>query len=187
MDSHEVHSLIAQAQRGDTTALGKLYDLYANRLYRFISFKIPTNEQAEDILQETFLKAWRALPKLSLVDLNFSAWLYKIARNLVNDYYRAVKRRPTPETIENYYDLTSSADTFKETATTFDLAILRQAVTKLSPAYRQILELRFIQEFSVEETAQIMGKTTVAVRITQHRAIKKLNSLLTQDHEPAKI
>lgn len=180
MDSLDVLSTVARAQKGDTAAFGELYDTYANRLYRFISFKIPTRELAEDILQDTFLKAWQALPKLTLENLNFSAWLYRIARNSVNDHYRAVKRRPTPDNIENYYSLTSNSDTLSETAINFDIAIMREVLQKLSPSYRQILELRFLQEFSVEETADIVGKTAVAVRITQHRALKTLNKLLSE-------
>lgn len=185
MDPNEVRALVARAQKGDQTAFGELYDFYANRLYRFISCKIPTREQAEDILQETFFKAWQAIPKLKLADLNFNAWLYKIARNVVNDHYRAVKRRPTPDNLDNYYHLSDSTDILEETDVKFEIEKVRAILNKLPPAYQQVLELRFIQELSVEETANIMGKTAIAVRITQHRAVKKLNLLLINDNESA--
>jgi RNA polymerase sigma-70 factor (ECF subfamily) len=187
MDTEELRDIVERAQKGEKTAFGELYDMHANKIYRFISFKIPTREQAEDILQETFFKAWQALPKLKLEDLNFSAWLYRIARNLVNDFYRVAKRRPTPDNLDDYYDLASSTDTLEEVSTEFDINVMREAVKRLSAHYRQVLELRFIQELSIEETANIMGKTAIAVRITQHRAIKKLNLLLTEDHESAQI
>jgi RNA polymerase sigma factor (sigma-70 family) len=123
MDSPELQDLIARAQKHEQSAFGELYDMYAQRIYRFISFKIATREQAEDILQETFLKAWQALPKLKLEKLYFSAWLYTIARNLVNDHYRTLKRRPTPDDIENYYDLTDNDDPLGDPVTTGQLLL----------------------------------------------------------------
>lgn len=187
MDPKEVLPIIARAKNREQAAFGELYDIYASPIFRFISLKTATREQAEDILQETFFKAWQALPKLSLENLNFRAWLYKIARNLVNDHYRTLQRRPTPDTIENYYNLSSSDDTHETTAKAFDIERLRSIMNQLAPTYRQVLELRFIQEFSVEETAKIMGKTALAVRVAQHRALKKLNLLVIQTDEPYEI
>jgi len=183
MDPKEVLPIVARAKDRDQAAFGQLYDIFSNAIFRFVSLKTATREQAEDIMQETFFKAWQALPKLSLENLNFRAWLYKIARNLVNDHYRALQRRPTPDTIDNYYNLASSDDTHEQTAIAFDIEWLRSIMNELAPNYRQILELRFIQEFTVEETAKIMGRTALAVRVAQHRAIKKLNSLVSNSDE----
>ncbi len=183
MDPQEVLPLVTRAKERDQAAFGQLYDIFSSAIFRFVSLKTATREQAEDILQETFFKAWQALPKLSLENLNFRAWLYKIARNLVNDHYRTLQRRPTPDTIDNYYSLASADDTHEQTALTFDIEWLHSIMNNLAPNYRQILELRFIQEFSVEETAKIMGRTALAVRVAQHRAIKKLNSLVSQSDE----
>ncbi len=161
--------------------------MYASRIFRFISLKIPSREHAEDILQETFLKAWQAMPKLNLTNLYFGAWLYKIARNLMNDHYRKAYRTPKMEDIDEHYDLASQSDTAETVAVTLDLVRVREALPQLKQEYRQVLELRFVQEFSVEETAKVMSKTQVAVRIIQHRALKKLHSFLSieERHEPA--
>ncbi len=177
MEPTELQNLIARAQKHEQSAFGELYDMYAQRIYRFISFKVATREQAEDILQETFLKAWQALPKLRLEKLYFSAWLYTIARNLVNDHYRTLKRRPTPDDIENFYDLADSDDPLDNVASRLEEEKLRSCLNDLPSDYRQVLDLRFLQEFTVEETANIMRKTAIAVRVMQHRAIKKLNIL----------
>lgn len=178
METTEVLSIVARAKEQDQAAFGQLYDFFAPRLYRFISYKIATREQAEDVLQETFLKAWKALPKLSLENLNFSAWLYRIARNLINDHYRALQRRPAPDTIENHYDLSSPDNVMEHVAQGIDVGELKELIETLPSNYKQILELRYLQQFSIEETAKIIGKTTVAVRVAQHRAIKKLHSFL---------
>lgn len=174
MDSNELKALVLRAQQLDQSAFGELYDLFAAKIYRFISYKLPTREMAEDVLQETFMKAWQALPKLNPEKLYFSAWLYTIARNLINDQYRAVKRRPTPDSLDNYYDLATDDDPAENTDEILNKEKLRKILSELPAGYKQVLELRFLQEFSVEETAKVMGKTVVAVRVMQHRAIKKL-------------
>ncbi len=171
----ELHDLILKAKERDQIAFGTLYDLFAAKIYRFISYKLPTREQAEDILQETFLKAWQALPKLTTEKIYFNAWLYTIARNLINDHYRILKRRPTPETIENHYDLASNDDPQTQAADTISRQQLHKALHDLPSLYRQVLELRFLQELSVEETAKILKKTVISVRVMQHRAIRKIN------------
>jgi len=178
MDRTEVLALVTLAKERDEKAFSQIYDLFAESLYRFISYKIPNREQAEDVLQDTFLKAWRALPKLSLDNLNFNAWLYRIARNAINDYYRTLKRRPTPDNLENYYDLSSDSNIEKEVSSNIDIEKLKIAIKNLPNSYQQILDLRFLQEFSIEETAKAMGRTEIAIRVAQHRAIKKLNSIL---------
>lgn len=181
MDSHEIRTLVALAKNRDQVAFGELYDMYASRIYRFISLKVPVREQAEDLLQETFLKAWQALPKLKLENLYFGAWLYKIARNLTNDFYRKVYRTPVQEDIEEHYELAANIDINETISTLFDIERVRAVMPKLKPEYRQVLELRFVQEFSVEETARVMGKSKIAVRLTQHRALKRLHTgLLTK-------
>jgi RNA polymerase sigma-70 factor, ECF subfamily len=180
MDTPEIKDLVVLAKEKDKEAFGELYDIFAARIYRFISIKVKAREHAEDILQETFLKAWRYLPRFNPDQYHFGAWLYTISRNLVNDYYRHMYRHPRTENIDDYIDL-SSPPTIAETA---DLNLAMDKVNlvlpQLNDSYRQVLELRFIQEMSIEETAQIMGKTSLSVRVTQHRAIKKLSALLEQ-------
>lgn len=181
MDSPKVLALVARAKERDQTAFGELYDMYAKPIHRFLKLKVPIREQAEDLLQDTFLKAWQALPSLKLQNLYFRAWLYQIARNLVNDHYRKVYRSPKLEDIDDHQQLASASDTSAAACLSLDLARVSLALPNLKPEYRQVLELRFIQEFSIEETARIMGKTRVAIRLVQHRALKKLNQALTTE------
>ncbi|MDP3986464.1 MAG: sigma-70 family RNA polymerase sigma factor [Candidatus Veblenbacteria bacterium] len=179
MDSVEVLALVKSAQKKDQAAFGKLYDEYAARIYRFIRFKVPDEAQAEDVLQDTFLKAWQALPKLKLDNLNFSAWLYRIARNLVNDHYRKVYRTPTMEDIQEHYELAYHAHIEERLDEKIGLEHVQTVLPKLKLDYRQVVELRFVQELSVPEVAQIMRRTELAVRILQYRALKKLRGLMT--------
>ena len=126
MDKPEILALVEQAQAGHQEAFGELYDVYASEIYRFISLKISTREQAEELLQETFLKAWQALPKLKLQDLYFRAWLYRIARNLVADHYRKLYRTPQLENIEDHYELPGSEDVHREVSVRLEMEKVKQ-------------------------------------------------------------
>lgn len=180
----ELKKLIHQAAAGDEDAFGHIYDEFAEALYKFVKFKITDAEQAEDILQDVFVKAWHGIPKLSLADLNFSAWLYTIAGNTVNDYFRRMYRRPQTVTLSPDFEIASSHDTSRATEIGINTAHVHAALNKLSPDYKQVLELRFIQEFSVEETARILQKTSVSTRVLQYRALKKLESIYKHHLHP---
>ncbi len=183
MDSSEIKVLVAKVQNGDTQAFGELYKVYANCIYKFIHIKVPETAAAEDILQETFFKAWQALPKLKLDNLYFKAWLYRIARNLINDFYRAHYRQPLIDTLDNHLGLSDHSSPVAETSLKLDLARLKIQLAKLPTQYQQVIELRFIQEFQINEVAQIMGRTPLAIRLIQHRALKKLQTLLNSFYE----
>lgn len=180
----ELTKLIRQAANGDEEAFGRIYDEFAEALYKFVKFKVTDQEQAEDILQDVFIKAWKGIPGLTLTDLNFSAWLYTVAGNTVNDYFRRVYRRPQTVTLSPDFEIASPHDTSKATETAINTKHLHAALDKLSPDYKQVLELRFIQEFSVEETARILAKTTVGTRVLQYRALKKLETIYKRHLHP---
>lgn len=182
MDSSAVLGLVKRAQGGEKEAFGELYDQYASRIYRFIKIHLDNDSQAEDILQETFLKAWLALPKLKLENLNFSAWLYKIARNLVNDHYRQTYRRPREEDIAEHFELADKINEANNLDHSMMIEKIKTLIPKLKPVYRQVIELRFVQEFSVYETAVILNRSQVAVRLLQYRALQRLRNLLEQTY-----
>ena len=182
MDSPELLAQVTAAKQGSSEAFGQLYDLLAPRIYKFISFKVQQREQAEDILQDTFIKAWRGLGTLRLEELNFTAWLYRIARNSVNDYYRKVYRQPPALELDEALNVASGESPLTAAIRESDLEHVRNASSKLPAHYRQVIELRFIQEFSVEETAQVVGKSSLAIRLIQHRALKQLRTILSKDY-----
>jgi len=177
-EAMEILEAITKAQQGDSVAFAEIYDCFADRIFKFIRFRVQNREQAEDLLQETFLKAWRGMPSLRLEDLNFSAWLYKVASNTVNDHLRKIYR--TPETLELFDELeiASSDSPEKSLMIESEIAAVRKAMQNLMPQYSEILELRFVRDFSLEETAKILGKSNLAVRLLQHRALKQLRTIL---------
>ena len=182
MNQDDIRKLVSKVQQGDQTAFSELYDEYVDRIYAFIRIKAFGSNEVEDILQEVFIKAWNGCPTLKLEDLNFSAWLYKIASNTLNDYYRKKYRDPQVVGLEQAQETVSDSNSTDETNSNINLEILKANLDKLSDEYKQVIELRFFQEFSVKETAQILNKNSVTIRVWQHRAIKELEHLFT-DYE----
>ncbi len=179
----DILELVQKSQKGDTQAFGQIYDDFAQKIFRYLKLKVSTQEQAEDLLQETFIKAWQGLPKFKSQHGNFSAWLYKIATNAVNDYYRKVYRRPQLVELEQDADIKVPQNEIDAVDQQLQREFLKKGLTALPLSYQQVLELRFIQDFSVKETAEILGKSQISVRITQHRALKKLRIILTSNYE----
>ncbi|QQS23099.1 sigma-70 family RNA polymerase sigma factor [bacterium] len=177
-DQERIIELVRQTQSGDQAAFSALYDEFAQRIYAFIRIKVSGNvEQAEDILQDVFLKAWKGCKSLDLKDLNFSAWLYKVATNTINDYYRKIYREPKAVSIDEARDIAGEDDPAANASRGLEKYIVRETVDKLPPHFKEVIELRFFQDFSVAETARILGRESITVRVWQHRAVKQLQKL----------
>ena len=176
--------LVKQSKSGDKQAFGRLYDEFADRIFRYIKAKINSTQQAEDILQEVFLKAWANINQFELrEDANFSAWLYRIATNAIYDYFRRIYRKPEALELNEQIDKPSAQNLQKEIADKLETEVVYKALEQLPGNYRAILELRFVQGFSVEETAKILGKSNTASRILQFRALKAIRKILPNNND----
>jgi RNA polymerase sigma-70 factor, ECF subfamily len=176
-DNDRILDLVRKTQVGDEVAFALLYDEFAQRIYAFIRIKVITQEQAEDIMQDVFLKAWTGCKTLNLNNLNFSAWLYKVAANTVNDYYRKKYREPLTNPLEDGAEIAGIDSPENNTSDKIQKHVVEETLDKLPLHYKEVIELRFMQDFSVIETARIMGRNAVTVRVWQHRAIKHLEQL----------
>lgn len=172
--------LVLLAKNGDQTAFGGLYDMFSAKLYRFISIKIQNQQQAEDILQEAFIKAWKNLHLFSADEGNFQAWIYRITANCVNDYFRKIYRQPESLELNENIDRPSNENLQKAVADKLETNQLIGAFDLLPVRYKEVLELRFVQDLSLEETAKILNKSNLAVRVLQHRALKKLKEVVKE-------
>lgn len=174
----DISELLSRARAGDQQAFAEIYDSFAQKIFKFISLKIQNRQEAEDVLQDVFIKAYKGLPSLNMARLNFSAWLYKVAGNTINDYFRSKYRKPEPLGIDENFDAADRRSLAKEISAKWDWQIVQTAFNELPVLYKQVLELRFIQNFSPEETARILGKTNLSIRLIQFRALKKLKLML---------
>lgn len=169
---------VSKAQKGDQQAFSLIYDHFVQQIFKFIRYKVQNRQEAEDLLQDVFVKAYKGLPALPLKDLNFQAWLYRVASNSINDHFRKIYRAPETLELDEKFDLADKTSLEHEMENISDMDTVREAFTKLPLLYKQVLELRFLQEFSVEETAKILKKSNLSVRLLQHRAIKKVKGIL---------
>ncbi len=179
----DINQLIGQAQQGNSEAFGRLYDNFAQRIFKYIRLKIQDRQEAEDILQEVFIKAYRGLNALSLANLNFAAWLYKVASNTINDHLRKKYRTPKIVAMDEDFDPPDHASVEQELVRQSDWETAQKAFTHLPPIYKQVLELRFLQDLSLSEVSKILNKSNVAVRLIQHRAIKKVKLVLREKYD----
>ncbi len=159
----------------DPEAYAKLYDLYIKRIYRFVFFKVSSETEAEDITSEVFLKAWNYLSSNKEVK-SFSGLLYRIARNAVIDLYRS-KSNSTEVLIQEGVDYGDQGQWYNDTNNRIETNNLLEALKKLKHEYREVITLRYVEELDVSEIAEITGKGSVAVRVTLHRALKKLKEI----------
>ncbi len=167
--------VIQQVKNGDAEAYGLLYDQYAEVIFRYVYSHLEGRLDAEDLTEEIFLRAWRALPKYDERGLPFSAFLFRIARNSLIDYYRQRKIVSSIEDIE----LQSHEPGPEETVEVrIENRNLRETIAKLREDYRNVLIFRFLSGLSPEETAEVMQRSVGAVRVLQHRALTALKDLM---------
>lgn len=184
LQNMDTNDLIAQAKRGDTEAFGQIHDQFVRRIFKFVRIKIQNQQEAEDVVQETFVKAYKGLASLKMEDLNFSAWLYRIAANTINDTFRKKYRTPEIMAIDENFDLPDTYSLQAEVAMHSDLEIVRASLKTLPPLYKQVLELRFLQDLTLDETAAVIGKNNLSVRLIQFRALKKLKIIIKEKYSP---
>jgi RNA polymerase sigma-70 factor (ECF subfamily) len=171
--------LLDLAAHGNKKAFGLLYEQYLDEIYRFVYISVSDRLEAEDITENVFIKSWEQLPIIysqdSQID-NFRAWLYRIARNLVIDFFRSKKP------VVLHHDIPSDETSPEKVHDQNNLSQrLIHAIMQLEPNYRQIIVLRFINQLSHKEAAQIMHLGYNNVRVLQHRALKKLRVLLSDE------
>jgi RNA polymerase sigma-70 factor (ECF subfamily) len=168
--------LIKRAVGGDASAFGELYQLNLRKIYSYIFYKVGAASDAEDLTEQTFLKAWEAIGRFRDQGLPFSAWLYRLAHNTVIDFHRTSHEAAPLDEIEDRQDGRPGPD--EAAAVRLDIDALRQALKRLTPEQQQVVILRFVHGLDHSEVAAIMGKNAGAVRGLQHRALEALHVLL---------
>lgn len=171
--------LLLKIASGDIKSFGEIYDYYITKIYRFIFFKVPSREIAEDLTSEVFTKTLSYLTNPDKKVKNLQAFLYQTARNLVIDYYRKNNQKEIPllqEGDENYVpDLMSDQNkSKKKIEINLDVIELKKKIKNLKDEYREVIILRYLDEYSIKEIARILDKSNGAVRVLLHRAVKAL-------------
>ena len=183
------HALVDRARKGDSQAFGALYQTYVDRVYSFIVFRVRDSSVAEDLTQEVFLQALRALDAFDWRG-SLAPWLLRIARNTVIDHWRRATRRPEramslleagePDDDEGFIDrlLSVADDADRRAEQLWSRARISAASARLTELQQQVVALRFASGLSIKETSKVMGKSEGAVKNLQHHALKALKRQL---------
>ena len=178
---------VKQAQKGDSTAFEQLVLAHQNQIYRLCFRMVGNAEDAADMVQEAFLKAWRNLDRFQ-GDAAFSTWLYRLASNCCLDFLRSQKRRPTVSmTSEDEEGEEQTVEVADNSATPEETLLqkeeqreIAQAMASLDEEQRQILTLRVVNDLSYTEIAELLTIKEGTVKSRIARARENLRKKLLQ-------
>ncbi len=183
----EDRDVIEQVLRGDNDAFGQLVEKYQTKVYNLALRMCGNEDDAFDLAQEAFLRAWRSLGSFQF-ESAFSTWLFRLSSNICLDFLRAKKRRATvsltmtdDESGESQLDLPDPSKTPEEAVLAAeDRRLLAQAMNELPADQRQILTLRAIDDLSYAEIAEILQLQEGTVKSRLSRARTALRNKLLQ-------
>ncbi len=173
LEKEQIEELVLRAQEGNADAFAELYDHFVDPIHRYIYFRVP-KEDAEDLTEQVFLKSWEKIKQYKPGMKSFSAWVYRIAHNLVVDSYRFKKDKEFVELTPNIPEYKREHNPIKMTEQSLHSDKLKVALSKLKGNYKQIVILKFINELDNSEIAKVLKKSEGSVRILQFRALKAL-------------
>ena len=183
MDLGEERELVRQAQKSPD-AFARLYDQYYPRIFGYVLRRSANLEAAQDITSETFLKALGKLWQFRWRNVSFSSWLYKIATNEVNQYFRKAEYKKSlslEELQEQGFELLSPHDPESELIEAQETLRQHQEfleiqakIVQLPAKYQEVITLRFFEKKQIKEIADILGKREGTIKSLLHRAIEKL-------------
>lgn len=180
-------ALIVYALDGDSVAFEHLFNRYRHAIYQLYVLRTGGSEEdADDLLQETFVKVYLNLSRFS-PKYTFSQWVYTIARNTFIDYVR--RRKDLMISIEKNTEwgmnvpISDNPNPEESLIKIQNSALLEQLMNKMTPRYRQLIELRFFREYSYEEIAEKLSLPLGTVKTQIHRAREQLCRLITDSED----
>lgn len=175
------NELIEQAKT-DPDAFGTLYELYVERIYNYVYYRIGNHYEAEDITAKVFHRALNHIGNYNNKGVPFAAWLYRIAHNLVANWHRDHSRRQVVA-LEQVTWRNNGQDSPQQAAErTNETELLLAAIQHLPPERQKLLTLKFVERMSNAEIGAVMGRSEGAIKSLYHRTLVSLKDLLS-DHE----
>jgi RNA polymerase sigma-70 factor, ECF subfamily len=168
--------LIERVRQGDQDAARALYERYFDRIYNYVYARLGRVEDAEDLAIDTMTRSLTRLDLFHDQGVAFSSWVYRIAHNATIDHYRR-QGKATLVSLEGA-SLPESADPSELALQQLSNEELRAALRELTDEQQQVLILRFFQDLTAGQVAEIIGKSVGAVQALQHRALASLERAL---------
>ena len=174
--------LIQRAQGGDVAAIGDLYDRHHESIFKYLWLRVGDRQAAEDLTGDVFIRMMSALPNYRFAGAPFRAWLYRIAHNLIVDHIRRANLR-TSVPLEAIEEQAHDNDPRAVVEHKLQVERLQQALMQLDQNQREVVALRFVVGLSLQEVAQVIGRTEAAVKSLQHRGLAALRHTLSEKEQ----
>lgn len=173
----------------DQKAFDELYNLHHKSIYQFLIFRLGRREDAEDLAAQAFMKSWEYLIIGNKDVKNFRAFMYRLARNLIVDFYRNKKNQGQVSLDEsdsegNTMDIVDVKDLFEQQMVANELEQVIKALGKLKQEYREAVTLKHLSGLKVKEIAEVIGKTNGATAVLIHRGMQELKKILQEFEKP---
>lgn len=175
---HDPKLLMSLAKNDDMEAFGQLYQLYFVPVFRYIYFRVRNRQEAEDLVQTVFLKVLQSVHDFQEKGTSPLAYFFRVSRNAIIDYWRKKKELPfsEPDILINAVGQAKNPQELSEMGE--DVRMVHGAIQRLTQEQQEVIVLKFINELSNQEIAQLLHKTEQAVRQLQCRALKALRKYL---------
>ncbi len=177
LNQTENEGLVKRAVGGDSEAFGELYSTYLDKIYRYVFYQVKDKAVAEDITEEVFIKAWKAIKSCKGKEQTFLPWLFRIAHNHIIDTFRKKKE-------ELLVEMETVADVFDhrlEVETKLEQQQLLKVIGRLTPNQRQVIILKFLEGLDNGQIGQVMHRSQGAIRVLQMRALATLRQTLKRE------
>ena len=174
LSTNSENVILNRAIQGDHEAFGKLYEEYVERIFNYVYYRTGNQHDAEDLTARVFFRAMRRIPQYQERGLPVSAWLYRIAHNLVANWHRDRGRRPEISLDEGFTAVPHSEHPEITLLQVEEQDYLLRIIRDLPPERQQLIILKFVEHMSNAEIGQIMGRTEGAVKSLYHRTLLSL-------------
>lgn len=183
MDLPQEKKIVEEAKK-NPEAFGMLYDEFYKPIFNYVLKRTANIELTQDLTSQTFFKALKGLGKFRWQNVSFSAWLYRIATNEINSFYRKQKKFiqitldkipeiPSEDTPDKELEIAEQELKSKE-----EFIKLHQSVSKLKPIYQTVIVLRFLEKKKIFEICKILDRPEGTIKSQIHRALEELKKLM---------
>jgi RNA polymerase sigma factor, sigma-70 family len=171
---------VKRASEGDPDAFSFIYEQYVSRIYSYVYYRIGSEVDAEDITSRVFYRAFGHIGNYVDKGVPFSAWLYRIAHNLIANWHRdSFRRKEVP--LEDDLEMPAHIDHPEHALEkSQEMELLLKGIRRLSADRQQLLILKFVEDYSNAEIGEIMGKSEGAIKSLYHRALIALREEMTR-------
>lgn len=175
------NQILAKINQGDERVFMEVYNYYAPKLFRHACFRLSSRELAEDIAQQVFYKTWQHIAsQRSKID-NLNAFLYKITNNLITDYYRQSGKEnlSLDDIIEDSGKKVFTDPSYEvEIDSDLEKTRVKESIKLLKPEQQELITWRYFDDLTITEISKVSGKSSGAIYVGIHRALKELKKVI---------